>query len=228
MNIKRFVSKPSHRRVIYNILFLLVSFVVIVSIINHLQRPDAEQIAAYQRQLQHSESEKRIEALLGLGRTEAIEAVSEVEAVFLKDRDERVRRAAAYAILEIDRRRFYTLLEGADEASRLLALETLARRERGRATRYLVEGMEDDSAAYRLMSLEMLARFGDRRADEMLNEIALDETRPLEKRLAATRAIGQRAGRNALETLENLSAEAGEEELREAARSAASAARQKR
>lgn len=217
MNIRELISVPENRKGAAGILAGVIILFVIILFVRSCRRPDAETVRAYLDRLGDPVAERRMDALLGLARLNASGAASRVEQHLHHDPDERVRRAAAYAMIVLERPRFLELLRHDDESIRLLAIETIARREKEQAVAYLEKGLEDDSLEVRQVSMELLDRFGGRRALRIILEAAEKTGEDKSLRIAAIRILARSADRRLLGGLQHLAREDDSPDIRNAA-----------
>ena len=110
MPISSFWNIPEKRKIAVGFLVVLILIFFLVLIVRSCRRPEGESPKKYLQGLASPVPENRLDAVLGLGRISAKDTVPDLEKVFTSDPDERVRRAAAYSILILDREKFINLL----------------------------------------------------------------------------------------------------------------------
>lgn len=222
--IEAFLEVPENRRRAVIALGGVIALSLLLLVARSCHRPAAESRAGYLARLADSAPERRVDAVLGLARLESHAAAPRLAAMLDTDPDEQVRRAAAYALLTLDRPALVERLTAGEEAIRLLAFETIARGEQASAAAYLARGLaEDDSARVRLACLELLRRFGGPGQTRPLLQAAENEDETAALRIAAIDALAADGDPAAAGPLQRLARQEQDRSVREAARQAAAA-----
>src|SRR5450830_1572288 len=158
MPISSFWNISEKRKIAVGFLIVLILIFFLILIVRSCRRPEGESPKKYLQGLISPVPESRLDAVLGLGRINAKDTVPDLEKVLTSDPDERVRRAAAYSILILDREKFLNLLNSPDANIRIIGLETISRKEKEKAYSYLEKGLSDPLLAVRHTALILLSQ----------------------------------------------------------------------
>ena len=218
-----FWSIPEKRKFAAGFLFALIFIFLLVLIVRSCRRPEEESAKKYRQSLTSPVPEKRLDAVLGLGRINAKGAVSSLEPIFASDPDERVRRAAAYSILLIDREKFLNLLNSPDENMRRIGLETISRKEKEKAYPYLEKGLSDPLLTVRRTALVLLAQISVPKKNAVILRLAEKTTEDSSLRVEALSVLSREAGPEILDRLQKLAGSGTDFTVRAAAAAAAQA-----
>lgn len=227
INLKEFIVNPENRKLVVGVLAGISVFFLLVLVIRSCRKPDAESVTIHIQNLSSPIPETRLDAALGLARLVAPRAAPQVETVFLSDPDERVRRAAAYSLLVLDRNRFLGFLESDSDAVRLLTLETIARRDKEDAFSFMEQALRDHSPEVRTSAFGLLDRFGGRRAFRVFQHLAENPEEDEAMRIRAISLLALKAGPEILEPLKHMSRMDPSKDIRLAAAEALRTAEQR-
>ena len=139
--------------------------------------------------------------MLGLARIKAKGTVKNLENILISDPDERVRRAAAYSILILDREKFLNLLNSSDGNVRVISLETISRKEKEKAYSYLEKGLSDPLFAVRQAALVLLAQTPGPETTALVLHLAEKVTEDSSLRVEALSVLSRTAGPDILDRL---------------------------
>ena len=204
MSISSFWNIPEKRKVAAGILLILIFIFLLVLIVRSCRRPEGESPKKYLQSLISPVLENRLDAVFGLGRINAKGTVPDLEKVFTSDPDERVRRAAAYSILILDREKFLNLLHSPDANIRVIGLETISRKEKEKAFPYLEKGLSDPLPAVRHTALVLLAQIPGPETTTVILRLAEKTTEDSSLRVEALSVLSREAGPEILNRLKNL------------------------
>jgi HEAT repeat protein len=221
MPISSFWSIPEKRKIVAGILLVLILIFFLVLIVRSCRRPEGESPKKYLQGLVSPVPENRLNAVLGLGRINAKDTVPDLEKVLTSDPDERVRRAAAYSILILDRGKFLTLLNSPDANIRVIGLETISRKEKEKAYPYLEKGLSDSLPAVRHTALVLLAQIPGSETTAVILRLAEKTTEDSSLRVEALSVLSREAGPEHLDRLKDLADYETESTVKAAAAAAA-------
>ncbi|MFA5393649.1 MAG: HEAT repeat domain-containing protein [Candidatus Ratteibacteria bacterium] len=216
-----FWNIPEKKKIAVGIILFLILAFFLVLIVRSCRRPEGESSTKYLQGLVSVIPETRLDAALGLGRINAKGAVSDLEKVLTLDSDERVRRAAAYSILILDRIKFLNLLNSPDAKIRMIGLETISRKEKEKAYPYLEKGLSDPLPAVRHAALVLFARIPGSEATGLILRLAEKTTEDSSLRVEALSFLSRRGGPDTLNRLNNLAGSETDFTVRAAAADAA-------
>jgi HEAT repeat protein len=217
MPISGFLNIPEKKKFAAVFLVFVILIFLLVLIVHSCRRPEGESPKKYLQGLTSPVPENRLDAVLGLGRINAKGTVPDLEKVLASDPDERVRRAAAYSILLVDREKFLNLLNSPDANIRIIGLETINRNEKGKAYPYLEKGLSDPLPAVRHTSLVLLAQTPGPEAAGLILRLAEKPTEDSSLRVEALSVLSRKAGPEILDRLKDLAEHATEATVKSAA-----------
>ncbi|MBU2495882.1 MAG: HEAT repeat domain-containing protein [Candidatus Omnitrophica bacterium] len=204
MPISSFWSIPKKKKIAAGFLVILIFIFLLVLIVRSCRRPEGESPKKYLQGLAGEIPENRLNAVLGLGRINAKGAVPDLEKVLASDPDERVRRAAAYSILLLDRVKFLNLLNSPDENIRVIGLETISRKEKEKAYPYLEKGLSDPLTTVRRAALALFSQIPGSEKNAVILRLAENATEDSSLRVEALSILSRGAGPDVLDRLNNL------------------------
>ena len=204
MPISSFWSIPEKRKFAAGFLVVLIFIFLLVLIVRSCRSPEGESPKKYLQSLTSPVPENRLDAALGLGRINAKDTVPDLEKVLTSDPDERVRRAAAYSILILDRKKFLNLLNSPDANIRAIGLETISRKEKEKAYPYLEKGLFDLLPAVRHTALVLLAQIPGPETTAVILRLAEQTTEDSFLRVEALSVLSREVGPEILDRLKNL------------------------
>lgn len=220
MPISSFWSVPERRKFVAGLLLALIVIFFLILVVRSCRRPEGENPKKYLQSLTSPMPENRLDAVLGLGRIKAKETVPDLEKILVSDPDERVRRAAAYSILVLNRQEFLNLLNSPDERIRIVGLETISRKENVKAYPYLEKGLSDPLSAVRRVALSLLAQIPGPETTGLILRLAEKTAEDSSLRVEALSVLSREAGPEFLERLRNLADSETDSTVRAAAASA--------
>ncbi|MFH0795474.1 MAG: hypothetical protein V2A65_00250 [Candidatus Omnitrophota bacterium] len=194
MSSPKFLSIPENRKRFALILVAVIILFFFILIIRSCRRPEKANTKDYLLKLSSPVPEVRLDGALGLERLGVKSAVPEIEKVFLNDSDERVRRAAAYAILVLDQEKFLSFLKSPTEEVKIIALETLARKDKEKAYSYLEQALLDPSLSIRRKGLSLLIQVSAKEAVGPALCLAEKSGEDTPLRIEALEFLGREAG----------------------------------
>jgi len=209
------------RKFVVGLLVILIFVFLLVLIIRSCRRPEEESPKKYLQSLNSPVPENRLDAVLGLGRINAKGAVPNLEQILVSDPDERVRRAAAYSILILDREKFLNLLDSSDANIRIIGLETISRKEKEKAQPYLRKGLSDPLLDVRRTALVLLAQVPGPETTADILRLAEKTAEDSSLRIEALSVLSRTAGPEILERLKNLAGSGTDFTVRSSAAAAA-------
>lgn len=218
MSSGRFWTVPEKRRLLTAVLVLLIVLFFSVLIFRSCRRPESVSSAKYLSKLSDPVVENRIDAVLGLGRVGAKDAVPELEKILSSDPDGRVQRAAAHSILVLDRGKLVSLLKSPAETVRVVSLETFGRQEKESAYTYLQDGLLDQSLLVRHTALNFLLQLSGPQALETVLRLAENTREDTALRIEALNGLVKKAGEKELPRLKDLASWEPDEAVRGAAK----------
>ena len=221
MTASNFWSVPEKRKFVVGFLIILILIFLLVLIVRSCRRPEEESPKKYLQNLTSPAPENRLDAALGLGRINAKGAVPNLEQILASDPDERVRRAAAYSILILDREKFLNLLNSSDANIRIIGLETISRKEKEKAYPFLEKGLSDPSITVRRAALGLLAQVPVPEKTTVILRLAEKTTEDSSLRIEALSVLSRTAGPEILERLKNLAGSGTDFTVRASAAAAA-------
>jgi HEAT repeat protein len=195
---------PEKRKLAAGILLVLILIFFLLLIVRSCRRPEGESPKKYLHDLASNVPENRINAVLGLGRINAKSTVSNLESILTSDPDERVRRAAAYSILVLDREKFLTLLNSPDANVRRIGLETIGHKEKEKAYPYLEKGLSDPLPAVRRAVLVLFEQIPGPETAGVILRLAEKTTEDSSLRVEALSIVSREAGPELLDRLKGL------------------------
>lgn len=215
-----FWNIPEKRKIAAGLLVFLIFVFLLVLVARSCRRPEGESQKKYLQNLASPVPENRIDSALGLGRINAKGAVSDLERILASDPDERVRRAAAYSILTLDREKFLNLLNSSDANIRIIGLETISRKEKEKAYSHLEKSLSDSSVTVRRFALGLLAQTPVPEKSVVILRLAEKVTEDSSLRIEALSVLSRTAGSEILERLKELAATGTDFTVRTAASAA--------
>ena len=221
MTASSFWSIPEKRKFAVGFLVILILIFLLALIVRSCRRPEEESPKKYLQNLTSPVPENRLDAALGLGRINAKGAVPSLEQILTSDPDERVRRAAAYSILILDREEFLNLLNSSDANIRIIGLETISREEKGKAQSYLKKGLSDPLLTVRHAALVLLAQVPGPETTADILRLAEKTAEDSSLRIEALSVLSRTAGPEILERLKNLAGSGTDFTVRASAAAAA-------
>ena len=195
---------PEKRKLAVGFLVVLILVFLLVLVVRSCRRPEGENPKKYLQNLASPVPENRLDAALGLGRINAKGTVLDLERILASDPDERVRRAAAYSILTLDREKFLNLLNSSDANIRIIGLETISRKEKEKAYPFLEKGLSDPSVTVRRAALGLLAQVPVSEKTTVILRLAEKVTEDSSLRVEALSVLSRTAGPEILERLRDL------------------------
>jgi len=215
-----FWSIPEKRKFAVGFLVILILAFLLALIVRSCRRPEEENPKKYLQNLTSPAPENRLDAALGLGRINAKGAVPNLEQILTSDPDERVRRAAAYSILILDREKFLNLLNSSDANIRIIGLEIISRKEKEKAYPYLKKCLSDTFLTVRHAALVLLAQVPGQEATADILRLAEKTAEDSSLRVEALSVLSRTAGPEILERLKNLAGSGTDFTVRTAASAA--------
>lgn len=199
----RFIRRiPEERR---RWLWIAIGVVLLSSILLLLRTCGRPAVGSGRRSLQDLSSpspERQIEAIHGLVRLRLKSAQPELEKLLVNDPEDRVRRAAAYALLALDPEGFRARLPaGQNDRVTIICLETLARQAREKALPELAELLRSGPVPVRQAALRELGSIGGAEAVEILLRLAEETRLDSQLQVEALVRLGEMAGLDAVERL---------------------------
>ena len=204
MPVNSFWSIPEKRKIVVGILFVLILIFFLILIVRSCRRSEGESPKKYLQGLANPVPENRFDAVLGLGRINAKGTIPNLENILTSDPDERVRRAAAYSILVLDREKFLNLLNSPDQNIRTIGLETISRKEGEKAYPYLEKGLSDPLLTVRRTALILLAHISGSEKTAVILRLAEKTTEDSSLRVEALSVLSREAGPEFLDRLKDL------------------------
>lgn len=220
MPINNFWVIPEKRKIAAGLLFILIFIFFVVLIVRSCHKPEGESPKKYLQNLTSPVPENRLDAVLGLGRINAKSTILNLEKILASDPDERVRRAAAYSILTLDREKFLTLLNSPDANIRAIGLETISRKEKEKAYPYLEKGLSDPLPAVRHTALVLLSQMRGPETTAAILRLAEKTTEDSSLRVEALSVLSREAGPELLDRLKDLAGSGTDFTVRAAAAAA--------
>jgi len=189
---EQFLRIPEEKRLLVRILVGAILFFLLILAVRSCGRPARTGTRGYLRKLTLQEPRDQIDGIIGLANRRAIKAVPQIEKLLVSTDEERVRKAAAYAIFVLDRTRFDTILKSGPENVRLACFRVLLEREgEQRAIPWLCGALQDGPDGVRRFAFSVLERQPGDAVCEAMAGLVEDSTADTSLRVDAAAFLGR-------------------------------------
>ena len=206
MDIRDFLDIPEERRLLVRILLVVIVFFLLVLVFRSCAKPGRVSTREYLRKLSMTRPEAQVDGLVGLANRGVRKALPRIEEVLAATPDERVRKAAVYAVFKLDReKRFPALLESPREDVCLMCLQVAVEREGEEKALPLFEKVVlDESRAVREVAFETLSRHPGERTSGIMLSLVENSAAEAALRVEAARYLAAKGDVAALVRLRRL------------------------